>query len=117
MGVAGGAGAVWGVSEVAGPSGYSLRLGWGDHKFGQRSYDQWRWPCGVVFLLCFLRWACVRYSELRQRKETIQPNSSGQSLVIVDSPSCADAEAAAAAEDGSAETVSTRSTEASGSTG
>lgn len=54
--VVGGAGALWGVSEVAGSSGRSLRLGWGDYLFGQESFDQWRWCCTPVFVLCLVRW-------------------------------------------------------------
>eukprot|EP01065_Artemidia_motanka_P043499 TRINITY_DN6036_c2_g2_i2.p1 TRINITY_DN6036_c2_g2~~TRINITY_DN6036_c2_g2_i2.p1 ORF type:complete len:255 (+),score=37.76 TRINITY_DN6036_c2_g2_i2:102-866(+) len=54
--VVGGAGAVWGVSEVCGPAGKSLRLGWGDKYFGQPSFDVWRIVCGGVLLLCALRW-------------------------------------------------------------
>lgn len=55
--VMGGAGAVWGASEIIGPSGSSLRLGWGDKNYGQESFDFWRWVCLVTFCLCFLRWA------------------------------------------------------------
>jgi hypothetical protein len=59
--VCGGAGALWGASEVAGPGGNSLRLGWGDEKFGQESFDFWRLPCGIVFVLCFVRWVCQHF--------------------------------------------------------
>jgi len=55
--VLGGAGAVWGASEIVGPSGHSLRLGWGDEGFGQESSDFWRWICLVTFSACLLRWA------------------------------------------------------------
>jgi len=59
--VCGGAGALWGVSEVAkGPSGDSLRTGWGDAHFGQPSFDFWRIPAGITFALCFCRWWAVR---------------------------------------------------------
>ena len=59
--VCGGAGALWGASEVAGPAGNSLRLGWGDEKFGQESFDFWRVLCSIVFLLCFVRWVCQHF--------------------------------------------------------
>merc|ERR1740138_1463168 len=50
--VVGGAGAVWGVSEVA-----MLRLGWGDIYFGQPSFDLWRCVCAPFFLVCLFAWA------------------------------------------------------------
>lgn len=53
--VCGGAGALWGVTEVAGPAGYSLRLGWGDKNFGQPSFDFWRIFCAATFMLCGVR--------------------------------------------------------------
>jgi len=58
--VCGGAGALWGVSEVAGPSGQSLRTGWGDAHFGQPSFDFWRVWAGLVFVACFARWWVLR---------------------------------------------------------
>lgn len=57
--VVGGAGALWGFSEVCGTSGHSLRLGWGDRYFGQQSFDQWRVACAGVFVLCFMHWLVV----------------------------------------------------------
>lgn len=54
--VMGGAGALWGAAEVAGPSGHSLRLGWGDVHFGQPSFDRWRIGCGVAFVWCLAVW-------------------------------------------------------------
>lgn len=55
--VLGGAGAIWGCSEVFGPGGYSLRLGWGDVNYGQPSFDFWRIACAPVFGLCLVAWA------------------------------------------------------------
>ena len=55
----GAAGAVWGVAEVAGHSGASLRLGWGDRMFGQPSFDLWRLICSMVFVLFTARWVVV----------------------------------------------------------
>ena len=49
--VCGGAGAVWGSSEVA-----TLRKGWGDRLYGQPSFDFWRVCCAITFALCFVRW-------------------------------------------------------------
>jgi len=57
--VLGGAGALWGLSEILGPSGYSCRLGWGDMFFGQESFDFWRKWCLLLFVLCSGRWACM----------------------------------------------------------
>lgn len=57
--VMGGAGAMWGFSEICGKAGYSLRYGWGDVYFGQKSFDFWRVVCGVTFVLCLIRWICV----------------------------------------------------------
>ena len=54
--VLGGAGALWGAAEIAGPSGHSLRLGWGDSHFGQPSFDRWRIGCGVAFMWCLAVW-------------------------------------------------------------
>jgi hypothetical protein len=54
--VMGGAGALWGAAEVAGQSGRSLRLGWGDEHFGQPSFDWWRPLCSATFGLCLVRW-------------------------------------------------------------
>lgn len=54
--VLGAAGAVWGVSEVAGRSGHSLRLGWGDEHFGQESCDEWRVVCAVTFAVFLPIW-------------------------------------------------------------
>jgi len=58
--VMGGAGALWGFSEICGRSGHSLRLGWGDKYFGQKSFDFWRVWCSITFGLCFLRWMNIR---------------------------------------------------------
>lgn len=49
--VCGGAGALWGASEVA-----YLRKGWGDSHYGQPSFDCWRLACAFTFGLCLLRW-------------------------------------------------------------
>lgn len=57
--VMGGAGALWGFSEICGEAGDSLRYGWGDVYFGQKSFDYWRVCCGVVFIFCNIRWICV----------------------------------------------------------
>jgi len=54
--VLGGVGAVWGCSEVFGPGGYSLRLGWGDINFGQPSFDFWRIVSAFVFVVCLWSW-------------------------------------------------------------
>jgi len=59
--VMGGAGALWGFSEICGRSSYSLRLGWGDVYFGQKSFDFWRIPCTITFILCFIRWVKIRF--------------------------------------------------------
>lgn len=66
--VLGGAGAVWGASEIAGPSGHSLRLGWGDEGFGQESFDFWRWICLATFSACLLRWAMTWKARERVRE-------------------------------------------------
>jgi len=58
--VMGGAGALWGFSEICGRSSASLRLGWGDIYFGQRSFDFWRICCLVTFVLCAIRWVKLR---------------------------------------------------------
>jgi len=58
--VMGGAGALWGFSEICGRSGHSLRLGWGDKYFGQPSFDFWRICCAVTFFLCLIRWVSIR---------------------------------------------------------
>lgn len=58
--VMGGAGALWGVSEVCGPSGKSLRLGWGDAGFGQESFDIWRYACAGVVIPCLARWLVIQ---------------------------------------------------------
>jgi len=50
--VCGGAGAVWGASEIV-----TLRLGWGDIYFGQPSFDFWRCVCAPFFFLCLFSWA------------------------------------------------------------
>ena len=55
--VLGGAGAIWGCSEVFGPGGHSLRLGWGDVNFGQPTFDFWRIACSPIFCLCLFAWA------------------------------------------------------------
>jgi len=59
--VMGGAGALWGFSEICGRSGASLRLGWGDKYFGQNSFDFWRGWSLAVFILCFVRWVMIRF--------------------------------------------------------
>jgi len=58
--VMGGAGALWGFSEICGRSSASLRLGWDDKYFGQRSFDFWRGCCLITFVLCFIRWVNLR---------------------------------------------------------
>jgi len=58
--VVGGAGAIWGVSEVA-----TLRLGWGDLYFGQPSFDFWRIACAPFFMICLFAWA----ADWRSREE------------------------------------------------
>jgi len=58
--VMGGAGALWGFSEICGRSGHSLRLGWGDKYFGQKSFDFWRVMCTITFVLCLIRWLSIR---------------------------------------------------------
>jgi len=58
--VMGGAGALWGFSEICGRSSASLRLGWGDIYFGQRSFDFWRICCLITFILCSIRWVMLR---------------------------------------------------------
>jgi len=58
--VMGGAGALWGFSEICGRDGHSLRLSWGDIYFGQESCDLWRILCSITFLLCFIRWLIIR---------------------------------------------------------
>ncbi|KAK7241048.1 hypothetical protein SO694_00053052 [Aureococcus anophagefferens] len=50
--VGGGAGALWGAAEVC-----YLRRGWGDARYGQPSFDFWRYWCAATFVLCFGRWA------------------------------------------------------------
>jgi len=59
--IMGGAGALWGFSEICGRSSASLRLGWGDIYFGQNSFDFWRAWCLAVFILCFYRWMVLRF--------------------------------------------------------
>jgi len=59
--VMGGAGALWGFSEICGRSSFSLRLGWGDIYFGQKSFDFWRFCCLIVFILCLARWILIRF--------------------------------------------------------
>jgi len=59
--VMGGAGALWGFSEICGRSSASLRLGWDDIYFGQRSFDFWRICCLITFILCFARWTLIRF--------------------------------------------------------
>jgi len=49
--VGGGAGALWGAAEVC-----YLRQGWGDARYGQPSFDFWRYWCAATFVLCFGRW-------------------------------------------------------------
>jgi hypothetical protein len=66
--VLGGAGAVWGASEIVGPAGHSLRLGWGDEGFGQESFDSWRWICLATFSTCLLRWAMTWQARERVRE-------------------------------------------------
>jgi len=58
--VMGGAGALWGFSEICGRAGHSLRLSWGDIYFGQESCDFWRILCLITFLLCLVRWLIIR---------------------------------------------------------
>lgn len=69
--VLGGAGALWGFAEVAGPGGASARLGWGDIFYGQRSFDFWRRWCGLIFLLCLVRWITTRVIPNRFVNKTI----------------------------------------------
>merc|ERR1711971_271713 len=81
-------GALWGAAEIAGRSGHSLRLGWGDQHFGQESFDFWRCVCLPVFLLCLGRWAlkwrvrneAVAFSELQEEtpKQKLPPKTRGQ---------------------------------------
>lgn len=63
--VIGAAGAVWGVAEVFGSQGHSLRLGWGQTHFGQETYDYWRYWAAVTFLLFLVRWVVVLMHEAR----------------------------------------------------
>jgi hypothetical protein len=95
--VMGGAGAVWGASEIAGPAGYSLRLGWGDTHFGQPSFDFWRIWCAVVFGLCLVRWARTQLMQLRKPQppsDTHTATGSGAiSLELTEKGKCAENEA------------------------
>eukprot|EP00658_Telonema_sp_P-2_P059875 TRINITY_DN48970_c0_g1_i1.p1 TRINITY_DN48970_c0_g1~~TRINITY_DN48970_c0_g1_i1.p1 ORF type:complete len:604 (+),score=97.88 TRINITY_DN48970_c0_g1_i1:379-2190(+) len=81
--VCGGAGAMWGCAEVAGVSGHSLRLGWGDDGFGQESFDLWRMICSGVFCCCLARWVCVRVlvgqpAPIVGAPDEIDPNEHGK---------------------------------------
>eukprot|EP00927_Polykrikos_kofoidii_P058493 TRINITY_DN5303_c0_g1_i2.p2 TRINITY_DN5303_c0_g1~~TRINITY_DN5303_c0_g1_i2.p2 ORF type:complete len:310 (-),score=39.73 TRINITY_DN5303_c0_g1_i2:403-1269(-) len=68
--VVGGAGAVWGASEIL-----TLRLGWGDVYFGQPSFDIWRCVCAPFFLICLFSWAAdwrsreARYAQQGEQEE------------------------------------------------
>lgn len=57
--VMGGAGALWGFSEICGKAGDSFRYGWGDIYYGQKSFDFWRVCCGITFVACTIRWIFV----------------------------------------------------------
>ena len=85
--VVGAAGAVWGCAEVAGTSGHSLRLGWGDRFFGQPSFDQWRIVCALTFALFLMRFAANEASASRLRRRTtkrVQVQGLNSAIVTTD---------------------------------
>eukprot|EP00940_MAST-03C_sp_MAST-3C-sp2_P002109 g2109.t1 len=66
--VLGGAGAIWGVAEIV-----YLRDGWASSHYGQPSFDIWRVPAAITFVLCFVYFLVTQKRASTERDAPVVP--------------------------------------------